>query len=92
MRKFIRRLLAKYRRPYWRVVWMLDTRGLHLLPVPSVRVGGCPVTHLLMEHADAVALQMFCDMGGKGAVPTRIERIDYNDPLVSLSHFRSKNA
>lgn len=89
MRKFIRRLLAKYRRPYWRVVYML---GMQPIVVKSSTHGGCPLTGLMQDRGDAESLQMYCDMNGRSPVPTRIERIDYNHPLVSLSNFRSKNA
>lgn len=89
MRKFIRRLLAKYRRPYWRVLYLM---GNHKVVVHAGTHGGCANTGLLRDRSDAESLQMYCDMQGRGPVPTIIERIDYNHPLVSLSQFRSKNA
>lgn len=89
MRDFIRRMLAKYRRPYWRVVYEL---GFQRVTVRSPTHGGCPTTGLFRDRAGAESLAMYCDMNGRSPVPTVIERVDYNDPLVTLSTYRSKNA
>lgn len=88
MRKFIIRLLEKYRRPYWRVVWI---EGQHRVPVTATSYGGCPLTNLMRTRAEAESLQMYCDMEGRAALPTEIERIPYNHPIVAY-YIRSKDA